>query len=143
LKHENYKFYKKEHDLGKYEHLEYFPASIIEKTDPQGTTHDDVRIFTETKRNADLDIPEDSFIIELQRVGKSDEDDTHDGTTRHPGPIMEFCITMYQEEWYQILQSVAGCIRSVLELEKIDPIKYRQDKFAITLIAGKLSPLTL
>jgi hypothetical protein len=50
---------------------------------------------------------------------------------------------MYQEEWYQILQSVAGCIRSILELEKLDPIKYRQDKFAITLIAGKLSPLTL
>jgi len=132
-----------EHEAKKYGHLEYFPASIIEKTDAQGMTHNDVRVFRESKLMPDGELPEDSFMKELQRAGWGEADDSHDGLEPHKGPIMLFCITMYQEEWYQILQSVAGCIRSILELEKLDPIKYRQDKFAITLIAGKLSPLTL
>jgi hypothetical protein len=132
LKHENYKFYRMRSNI--YGELQYFPASIIEKTDPQGMTHNDLRIFTETKSNADLDIPDDSFIKELQRAGTRDEDDSKDETEQHKGPQILFCITMYQEEWYQILQSVAGCIRAILELEDIDQVKYRQDRFAIVLI---------
>lgn len=132
LDYQNYTFYRIPHD--KYGELQYFPASIIEKTDPQGMTHNDLRIFTETKSNADLDIPDNSFIKELQRAGTRPEDDSKDGTVQHKGPQVMFCITMYQEEWYQILQSIAGCIRAILELESIDPIKYRQDRFAIVLI---------
>lgn len=55
------------------------------------------------------------------------------------GPKLMFCITMYQEEWYQILQSVAGCIRAILELEDLDPYTYHHEKFGIVLICGKWS----
>jgi len=83
--------------LGIYNHLEYFPASIIERTDPQGMTHNDVRIFKESKLMADGEIPDDSFMKNLQMSGCSEADDSHDGITPHQGPIMLFCITMYQE----------------------------------------------
>jgi hypothetical protein len=88
LKHENYKFHRiKRQDYGE---LQYFPASIIEETDLQGMTHNDLRIFTETKSNADLAIPDDSFIKELQRAGTRDEDDSKDSTEQHKGPQVLF-----------------------------------------------------
>jgi hypothetical protein len=115
--------------------LQYFPASIIEKTDPTGNSHSELRIFDEVKENADPEIPDRAFIKQLRNIGR---DDPHKGEKHHIGPKLMFCITMYQEEWYQILQSVAGCIRAILELEDLDPDTYSHEKFAIVLICGKL-----
>lgn len=99
--------------------LQYFPASIIEKVDPDGKIHNELRVFNEQLNGIDTEIPDRAFVKQLK-----------------DSPVLMFWITMYQEEWYQILQSIAGCIRAILELEDADPVTYSPDKFGITLIAG-------
>lgn len=111
--------------------LQYFPASIIEKVDPAGQIHNELRIFNENPAEPDSELPPNAFVRQLRTVGVNDPPRKGE---RHIGPKLLFCITMYQEEWYQILQSVAGCIRAILELEESDPEAYFHEKFAIVLI---------
>lgn len=116
--------------------LQYFPASIIEKTDPNGTTHNDLRVFNPKNDQADIEIPDEAYIKELRKQAILPPNvELQKG--KHYGPKMLFCITMYQEEWYQILQSIAGCIRSILELHKDGIEEYHPDKYGIILICGR------
>lgn len=48
--------------------LQYFPASIIEKTDPTGQTHNDMRVFNPVKEQHDEELPENSYLKELRRL---------------------------------------------------------------------------
>ena len=99
--------------------LQYFAGSIIEKSDETGTTHNDLRLFTETEDEADLEVPRESIIYDLKAF--SDEDSKLNNNPHvevHNGPKMLYCITMYQEDWGQILQSIAGCIRSIIECHR-------------------------
>lgn len=55
-----------------------------------------------------------------------------------------FCITMYQEDFTQFIQSFAGCVRSIIEI--IDYYKemkesYNQNDFGIVLIADGIAKL--
>lgn len=126
---------QEEEEVQSYE-LQYFPASIIEQTSANGDTFNELRVFRMDKGEHDPEIPDEAHIKQLRLLAENPKQ-LRDGTHTHPGPKVLFCITMYQEEWYQILQSVAGCIRSVLELEEEDPEKYGADKFGIVLICGK------
>jgi hypothetical protein len=192
--------------IGDGETLQYFPASIIEKTDPQGITHNELRVFNQDERYPDSKIPSNAIIFKLKgnptvnnqderadgqhnseedvetssndeteselnpahtngtaniytrtnskeaaiandggiandaptaNGGSSADNDTSQAADKS-GPVMLFCITMYQEDWYQILQSVAGCIRTILELQASDDKLYNPERFAIALICGKL-----
>jgi cellulose synthase/poly-beta-1,6-N-acetylglucosamine synthase-like glycosyltransferase len=98
--------------------LEYFPSSIIEKTDGEGNTHNDMRIFHEAINRPDIKIPEDSNIFKM----KEDK------------PKMLFCITMYNENFGQLMQSMAGVVRSVVELVNLKKSVYNSDQFGIVLI---------
>jgi hypothetical protein len=82
-------------------------------------------------------VPAHAIINQLREVGKDDERPVDAVEEPHIGPKMLFCITMYQEDWNQILQSVAGCIRAILELEDQDDETYSSKKFGIVLICGK------
>lgn len=65
--------------------------------------------------------------------GSSANNDTNQSSNKSE-PVMLFCITMYQEDWNQILQSVAGCIRTILELQASSGEDYNPERFAIVLI---------
>lgn len=99
--------------------LQYCPWSIIEKSDPQGNTHNELRVFCETEGEADLPLDNKSHINELQRIKEELKDMPEENgvSVVYQGPKLLFCITMYQEDWSQILQSIAGCIRSIYELD--------------------------
>lgn len=98
--------------------LEYFPASIIEKTDGEGNTHNDMRIFHEAISRPDVAINPDSLIHQM-KTNKAK---------------MLFCITMYNENFGQLLQSMAGCIRAVVELVNLRRSAYNSEQFGIVLI---------
>lgn len=95
-----------------------------------------MRVYNAIASEPDIEIDPKSYLHILKELQNSDEQ-LQDGSVPHRGPKVLFCITMYQEEWYQILQSVIGCIRSILELEQEDPQKYSSNKFGIVLICGK------
>lgn len=46
--------------------LEYFPASIIEKTDGDGNTHNDLRVFHEAIHRPDVAINQDSILCKMR-----------------------------------------------------------------------------
>ena len=92
-------------------------------------------MFNENVAAHDKELPKESLVYKLRGCGNGSPYPEHQDETR---PQVLFCITMYQEEWYQILQSVAGCIRAILELEESNSEKYSHEKFAIILIAGKV-----
>jgi len=48
--------------------LEYFPASIIEKTDGEGNTHNDLRIFHEAISKPDVAINPDALIYQMKQT---------------------------------------------------------------------------
>ncbi len=103
--------------------LQYFPASIIEDISDTGKIFNDIRIYTESKGEPDLELPPKSYYNELKNfsyeLGDKKSLDTHPGENNtHKGPKLLYCITMYQEEWSQILQTLAGCIRSIWELHQ-------------------------
>jgi hypothetical protein len=108
-----FRFVKKE-ETG----LEYFPASIIEKTDAEGNTHNDLRIFHEAISRPDVKIPEEALIAQM----KANE------------PKMLFCITMYNENFGQLMQSLAGVVRSVVELINLKKANYSAEQFGVVLI---------
>lgn len=93
-----------ETSFGYYEGLngkpDYFPASIIQKTDSEGNTINDLRIFTEALSTPDIEIPDHALISAIK----------HRGDKR---PKCMYCITMYNENFGQLLQSLAGCVRSI------------------------------
>lgn len=96
--------------------LQYAPCSIIEMVDPSGNSHSQLRVFDKEERSPDLEVPEDSYLMEMKNLNKGVElFDT--GKPGRKGPKMLFCITMYQETWSQILQSIAGWVRSIYELD--------------------------
>lgn len=47
---------------------------------------------------------------------------------------MLFWITMYNENFGQLLQSLAGCIRSIIELINLPDSEYSSEQFAMVLI---------
>lgn len=98
--------------------MEYFPASIIEKTDNEGNTFNDLRIYNEVCAKPDLPLEKDTLIYKLKEAD----------------PRVLYCITMYQENFGQFLQSLAGCIRSIVELVNTGGKKESGDKYAIVLI---------
>ena len=114
----NYEFKEEKMDNWKYP-LQYCPCSIIEKTDPNGNTHNELRVFWETEGEADLALDERSLVNELKNLKHklADIKDEKGNPAVYPGPKLLFCITMYQEDWSQVLQSIAGCIRSIYELD--------------------------
>lgn len=48
---------------------------------------------------------------------------------------------MYNENFGQFLQSFAGCVRSICELYKKDPIEYNHNKFGIVLVCDGIDKL--
>lgn len=82
-----------------------------------------MRVFNHSQDAADLELPDDSFIKEMKYLNK-DREQHDNGKLAHKGPKMLVCITMYQETWSQVLQSVGGCIRAILELERESPDEY-------------------
>ena len=98
--------------------LEYFPASIVESSDGEGSTYNDMRIFNEKANEPDIALPEDSMIYQM-KLNRAK---------------MLFCITMYNENFGQLLQSVAGCIRSIIELINLPNSDYCSEQFGIVLI---------
>lgn len=122
--------------------LEYSLCSIIEKQDDAGNTYNTLKVFHHDQDQADISLPRDSLIMKLKNCktvleeGRDETDEVQDiesqqeGGNRvrdpkvHNGPMLLFCITMYQESWNQILQSVAGCLKAIYELQHHDPVKY-------------------
>ena len=98
--------------------LEYFPASIVESSDGEGSTYNDLRVFNEKANAPDVALPEDSMIFQL-KLNKAK---------------MLFCITMYNENFGQLLQSMAGCIRAIIELINLPNSNYDSEQFGIVLI---------
>jgi len=68
-------------------------------------------------------MPKESYVIELKDLN-NDIDQFNNGKLASKGPKMLYCITMYQETWSQVLQSIAGCVRSIFELEEENPEEY-------------------
>jgi hypothetical protein len=134
-------------DVGGYKNeMQYFAGSILEKSDPTGNTHNELRLFIETEGEPDYEVPKESYLHELSLLKERElsEDELKDGLY-HNGPKVLFCITMYQESWDQILQSIAGCVRAILELDQIGKDKnhseYTADKFGIVLICDGIDKL--
>ena len=98
--------------------LEYFPASIIEKTDGEGNTHNDLRVFHEAISRPDVAVPSDSLVYQMKQSR----------------PKMLCCITMYNENFGQLMQSMAGVVRAVVELVNLKRSIYSSDQFGIVLI---------
>lgn len=98
--------------------VEYFPASIIEKTDAEGNTHNDLRVFHEAINRPDVAVPQDSLVYQMKVSNAK----------------MLFCITMYNENFGQLMQSMAGCIRAVIELVNLRKSVYSPEQFGIVLI---------
>ena len=118
---DNYIFKEKESEHFENSTLQYFTGSIIEKLDEIGATHNELRLFSETEGEPDLELPKESFLHELKPL-ESDLKEFQSMEEKdikiHQRAKMLFCITMYMENWSQILQSIAGCIRCILELHQ-------------------------
>ena len=63
------------------------------------------------------------------------------GQLKEAKPIVMYCITMYQEDFTQFVQSLTGCIRSIMELKMSDEQKYSPDRFGIVLIVDGIDKL--
>lgn len=97
---------------------EYFLASLVERDLGENGTTNEIKVYHENYNYPDLPIPEDSMMTKV----------------RDDGCVMLYCLTMYNENFGQILQSVAGCIRSIIELSQKNPIEYHSKKFALCLV---------
>ena len=98
--------------------MQYFPASIIEKTDNEGNNYNDLRIYNEVCSLPDVEVPEQSLVRQC----------------KNSNPRVMYCITMYQESFGQLLQSLAGCIRSIIEMVNTGGPEERGERYGITLI---------
>ena len=106
--------FKKNKETG----LEYFPASIEESSDDEGSTYNDQRVFNEKANKYEVVSLENSIIFKLKQKKAK----------------MLFCITMYNENFGQLLQSMAGCIRAIIELVNLPNSNYNSEQFGIVLI---------
>jgi cellulose synthase/poly-beta-1,6-N-acetylglucosamine synthase-like glycosyltransferase len=98
--------------------LEYFPASIIEATDGEGDTHNDLRVFNHSIYQPDVEIDKSSLIFQMK---------TNKVKMLH-------CIVMYNENFGQFLQSFTGVVRSIIELINLPNSEYAPEEFGVVLI---------
>jgi hypothetical protein len=77
-----------------------------------------MRVYNDSYHEPDLEIPDDFLISKV----------------RDSNCWMLYCLTMYNENFGQIMQSLVGCIRSIMELRQLNPVKYSPKKFGIVLV---------
>ena len=98
------------HEEGK---TEYFLGSIVNVEKKAKLS-----IYNPSCFRSDLDLPEYCMIHQLKDAGWK----------------VLYCLTMHHQTFGQILQSLAGCVRSILELESKDKEEYDHSKFGIVLV---------
>jgi len=108
----------------KFREIEYFPLSMY-KEKPKDFDDDLYELRNHTgkvknkhvKRKDDKVLPEDSLLVK----GKNNN------------PLLLYCVTMYNEPFLQLVQTLAGVYRSYYELCKVD--ENFKDRAQIIIIA--------
>mmetsp|Transcript_24440 Transcript_24440/g.21696 ORF Transcript_24440/g.21696 Transcript_24440/m.21696 type:complete len:300 (+) Transcript_24440:47-946(+) len=98
--------------------LEYFPCSIVQKPNAKEDDIDEMKVFHEVYGTPDSKINEESLIGDLKNQDMK----------------MLYCITMYNENFGQFLQSLGGVIRSIIELINNDKYTLKAEQFGVVLI---------